>query len=39
MCPDARVDDGVLDVTIIHPVSRATLLRLLPAMYTARFRS
>lgn len=37
VCPDARVDDGVLDVTIIHPVSRATLLRLLPAMYTGGF--
>ena len=37
VCPDARVDDGALDVTIIHPVSRATLLRLLPAMYNGSF--
>lgn len=38
VCPDARVDDGWLDVTIVHPVSRATLLRLLPLMYSGRFR-
>ena len=37
ICPDARVDDGALDLTIIHPVSRATLLRLLPAMYNGAF--
>lgn len=37
VCPDARVDDALLDITIIHPVSRATLLRLLPAMYNGSF--
>lgn len=37
ICPEARVDDGRLDVTIIHPVSRATLLRLLPTTYTGGF--
>ncbi len=37
ICPGARVDDGLLDVTIVHPVSRSTLIRLLPAMYTGGF--
>ena len=37
MCPDADATDGLLDVTIIHPVSRLTLLRLLPQTYTGRF--
>lgn len=37
IAPTARVDDGLLDVTIIHPVSRATLLRLLPQMFTGGF--
>lgn len=36
-CPDAEVTDGLLDLTVINPVSRATLLRLLPAMYSGRF--
>ena len=37
IAPTARVDDGLLDITIIHPVSRATLLRLLPQMFTGGF--
>ena len=37
VCPDAVVTDGLLDLTVIHPVSRATLLRLLPAIYTGKF--
>lgn len=37
ICPHADLTDGLLDVTIVHPVSRATLLRLLPAMYSGRF--
>ncbi|OYO22091.1 lipid kinase [Enemella dayhoffiae] len=37
ICPDADVTDGLLDVTVIHPVSRATLLRLLPAMFSGSF--
>jgi diacylglycerol kinase (ATP) len=37
ICPDADPTDGVLDVTIIHPVSRSRLLRLLPQMYSGRF--
>lgn len=36
-CPRADVADGLLDVTVIHPVSRATLLRLLPAMFTGGY--
>jgi diacylglycerol kinase (ATP) len=37
ICPEADPTDGVLDVTIIHPVSRAKLLQLLPRMYSGRF--
>lgn len=37
ICPDADPTDGWLDVTIIHPVSRARLVRLLPQMYSGRF--
>lgn len=37
VCPGADITDGLLDVTVIHPVSRATLLRLLPSIYTGRF--
>lgn len=37
ICPEASVTDGLLDVTVIHPVSRATLLRLLPTMFSGRF--
>ncbi len=36
-CPNADVTDGLLDITVIHPVSRATLLRLLPSIYTGGF--
>ncbi len=35
--PDADPTDGLLDVTIIHPVSRTTLLRLLPTVYKGTF--
>ena len=37
ICPDADPADGWLDVTIIHPVSRLRLIRLLPSMYSGRF--
>ena len=37
IAPGADVTDGLLDVTIIHPVSRATLLRLLPSLYSGKF--
>lgn len=34
ICPRADVTDGLLEVMVIHPVSRATLLRLLPSAFT-----
>jgi len=37
ICPDADVTDGLLDVTIVHPVGRTALLRLLPQMYSGAF--
>lgn len=36
-CPEADPTDGLLDLTIVHPVSRMTLLRLLPTMYSGKF--
>lgn len=37
ICPDADPTDGLLDVSIIHPVGRPTLLRLMPSLYTGGF--
>jgi diacylglycerol kinase (ATP) len=37
ICPSADPYDGLLDVTIIHPVGRLKLLRLFPEMYSGRF--
>ncbi len=37
VCPDARVDDGLLDVTIVHPVSPRLVVRLFPQLFTGRF--
>jgi diacylglycerol kinase (ATP) len=37
ICPNADPYDGLLDVTIIHPVGRLKLLRLFPEMYSGRF--
>ena len=37
ICPDADPCDGLLDITIVHPVSRLKLLALLPSMYSGRF--
>lgn len=37
VAPDANPSDGVLDVTLIKPVSRTLLLRFLPEMYSGRF--
>lgn len=37
IAPDADPSDGLLDVTLVHPVSRSLLLRLLPEMYSGRF--
>lgn len=36
-CPDADVTDGLLDVTIVHPVGRGTLIRLLPRLFDGSF--
>ncbi|MDQ7993066.1 MAG: diacylglycerol kinase family protein [Propionicimonas sp.] len=36
-CPRADVSDGLLDITVVNPVSRMTLLRLLPAMFNGSF--
>ena len=37
IAPDADPADGLLDVTVVGPVSRTTLLRLLPSMYSGAF--
>jgi diacylglycerol kinase (ATP) len=37
ICPEADPYDGLLDVTIIHPVGRLKLLRLFPEMYSGTF--
>jgi diacylglycerol kinase (ATP) len=37
ICPRADPFDGLLDVTIIHPVGRLKLLRLLPEMFSGSF--
>jgi len=37
ICPLADPGDGLLDITIIHPVSRFTLIRLLKSMYSGAF--
>ncbi len=33
ICPDADLEDGLLDVTLVRPAGRAKLLRLLPKVY------
>ena len=37
ICPKADPYDGLLDVTIIHPMGRLKLLRLFPEMYSGTF--
>lgn len=39
IAPDFSLTDGLLDITIVHPVSRMTLLRLLPTMFSGKFVS
>ena len=34
IAPHARLDDGLLDVTLLRPLSRRRLLRLFPTIYT-----
>ncbi|MGK5543673.1 diacylglycerol kinase [Streptomyces sp. URMC 127] len=33
ICADARMDDGLFDVTVVGPCSRATLLKVFPKVY------
>jgi diacylglycerol kinase (ATP) len=33
VCPDARLDDGYLDVTVLGRVSKATFIRTFPSVY------
>lgn len=33
ICPDADLSDGLLDLTLVRPLGRARLLRLLPRVY------
>ncbi len=33
ICPDAKPDDGMLDVCVVGPASRTTMLRLLPKVF------
>lgn len=37
MSPDADPTDGMMDLTIVHPVGRGTLLRMMPRMYSGSF--
>jgi diacylglycerol kinase (ATP) len=37
IAPSASMTDGLLDVTIIHPVSRASMIRLLPKTFNGSF--
>lgn len=36
ICPDATLDDGLLDVTAVGPVSRRELVRFFPTVYRGR---
>lgn len=36
ICPDARVDDALLDVTVVTSISRVKLVRLFPSVYSGR---
>lgn len=37
VAPEASVDDGLLDLTIVHPVSTVLLFKLFPKLFTGRF--
>lgn len=37
IAPTADVTDGRINLTVVHPVSRNTLLRLLPTMFSGKF--
>jgi diacylglycerol kinase (ATP) len=36
VCPDAIVDDGLLDVTVVGAVSKATFVGVFPRVFTGR---
>ena len=36
IAPEARLDDGFLDITLLRSLSRLRLLRLFPTIYTGR---
>lgn len=36
ICPDARYDDGLLDVVVVEPVSAPTLARVLPLVFAGK---
>ncbi len=33
VCPDARLDDGLLDVTVVGPISKTRFVRVFPTVY------
>ena len=33
ICPDARIDDGLFDVTVVGPISKPEFLRVFPSVY------
>ena len=33
VCPDADLDDGLLDVTVLGPISKPEFLRVFPTVY------
>jgi diacylglycerol kinase (ATP) len=36
VCPNARLDDGLLDVTVLGPISKIDFVRLFPKVYSGR---
>jgi diacylglycerol kinase (ATP) len=36
VCPDARLDDGLLDVTVLGPISKPEFIRVFPTVYRGR---
>ena len=36
VCPDAQIDDGVLDVTVVGEVSKPEFIKTFPKVFTGR---